>query len=62
VNRRILVVKSGTMFRGAFKPIARQIIDVDTPGITSPNLASFRYQKLRRPMFPLDDIKDMTDG
>jgi len=60
-RRRILVVKAGSMYRGAFRPIASAMIDVDTPGITSPNLTTFYFKKLRRPIFPLDDIRDLTD-
>ena len=30
------------------------IIELDTPGLTSPRLAGFGFKKLRRPIFPLD--------
>lgn len=52
--RRILVLKSAAHFRAAFEPIATKVIEVDAPGISSPNLHSFNYQHLRRPIFPLD--------
>ncbi|MDP9363551.1 MAG: M81 family metallopeptidase [Chloroflexota bacterium] len=53
-ERRILVLKSAAHFRAAFEPIATEVIEVDAPGISSPNLASFAYRALRRPIFPLD--------
>jgi len=33
------------------------IIEVDTPGITSPNTTRFTYHNVRRPIFPLDDFE-----
>jgi len=53
-ERRILVLKSAAHFRAAFEPIATEVIEVDAPGISSPNLAGFDYKNLRRPIFPLD--------
>ncbi len=53
-ERRMLVLKSAAHFRAAFEPIATKVIEVDAPGISSPNLSSFDYQRLRRPVYPLD--------
>ncbi|MGA7669226.1 MAG: M81 family metallopeptidase [Nitrolancea sp.] len=53
-QRRILVLKSAAHFRAAFEPIATKVIEVEAPGISSPNLNSFDYQHLRRPVYPLD--------
>jgi microcystin degradation protein MlrC len=53
-ERRILVLKSAAHFRAAFEPIATKVIEVDAPGISSPDLARFDYQRLRRPVYPLD--------
>ncbi len=53
-ERRILVLKSAAHFRAAFEPIATKVIEVEAPGISSPNLQSFDYQHLRRPIYPLD--------
>ena len=54
--RRILVVKSSIHFRAAYGPIAKAIIEVDAPGLVSPNLSRFAFRHVRRPIFPLDDI------
>jgi microcystin degradation protein MlrC len=55
-ERDIVVVKSNVHFRAAFTPIAKKIIEVDTPGITGSDLKRFPFKKVRRPIFPLDDI------
>jgi len=59
-DRRIVVVQSAHLFREAFEVqerIPRMIIEVDSPGITSPNARRFTYQHLRRPIYPLDDVE-----
>jgi microcystin degradation protein MlrC len=56
LRERILVVKSSIHYRAAFEPIAREIIEVDAPGLSSSNLARFAFTNVRRPIFPLDNI------
>ena len=59
-DRRIIVVQSAHLFRAAFEVqerIPKMIIEVDTPGITSPNTTRFTYEHVRRPIFPLDDFE-----
>ena len=51
---KILVVKSTIHYRAAFEPIAKAIIEVDAPGLSSSNLARFSFKRVRRPIFPLD--------
>jgi microcystin degradation protein MlrC len=55
-RRKIVAVKSAVHFRGAFTPIAKRIIEVDTPGLTSVNFSRFPYRRLPRPIWPLDQI------
>jgi microcystin degradation protein MlrC len=50
----ILVVKSAVHFRAGFGNIAKDIIIADGPGLTACDLSRFPYQRIRRPMFPLD--------
>lgn len=54
--RRLIVLKSAVHFRADFGPIASRIFDADTPGIHRPDFAAFRYEKLRRPVYPLDTV------
>lgn len=51
---KIVVVKSPNGFRAAYEPIARKVILVDTPGVSSANLGSFHWRTLTRPIYPLD--------
>jgi microcystin degradation protein MlrC len=53
---RIVVVKAAIAYRAAYAPIAASIIEVDTPGLTAVDLRRFPYQRLERPVFPLDAI------
>ena len=53
---RCTVVKSRGHFRAGFQHIfpPERIIEVDVPGLTSPNLATFAWKNLPRPVYPLD--------
>ncbi len=57
-KQQIIAVKSSVHFRAAFMPIAKRVIEVDTPGLTSPRLDRLEFHKIRRPMFPFD--RNMT--
>jgi microcystin degradation protein MlrC len=52
--KRFLAVKSSVHFRAAHEPIAAEVIELDTPGLTSPRLTGFAFKNIRRPIFPLD--------
>jgi microcystin degradation protein MlrC len=51
---RYVIVKSKTNYRPAFLPLARAAIGCDGPGVASLDLHSFEWQRLTRPIFPLD--------
>ena len=53
-TRQLLVVKSAVHFRADLGPLASLILDGDTPGIHRPDFDCFAYEKLRRPVYPLD--------
>ncbi|MCW5880060.1 MAG: M81 family metallopeptidase [Anaerolineae bacterium] len=55
--QRIIVVKSPVAFRGAYQPIAAEIIEVDTPGLVTADLTTFAYRHLPRPIYPLDPME-----
>ncbi len=68
IGKRFVVVKSSVHFRAAHEPVASEIIELDTPGLTSPRLAGFEFKNIRRPIFPLDvgmlgitELKSMGD-
>jgi microcystin degradation protein MlrC len=56
LGERIIVVKSTIHYRAAFEPIAHRIIEVDAPGLSSSNLTRFAFTRVRRPIFPLDQL------
>jgi microcystin degradation protein MlrC len=49
-------VKSMQHFRAAFEPIAREVILVDTGALCSPHYTPELYPRVRRPVWPLDQI------
>lgn len=55
-RKSTLVVKSMQHFRAAFEPIAREVLEVDTGALSTRNFRERPYRKVRRPIFPLDDI------
>jgi microcystin degradation protein MlrC len=55
-QRKILACKSELQHRAGFEGIASKIIDVDAPGLATQDLSRLPFKKIRRPVFPLDDI------
>lgn len=55
-KKRILGVKSAVHFRNSFMPIASEILEVDTPGLTSIDYSRFPYTRLPRPIWPFDEF------
>ncbi|MBK8021835.1 MAG: MlrC C-terminal domain-containing protein [Chloroflexi bacterium] len=52
-QQRILVVKAAIAFRAAYEPIAGEIIEVDTAGLTAVNPARFAFRHVRAGVLPL---------
>ncbi len=54
---RAVVVKSRGHFRAGFSEFfgPDQVIEVDTPGLSSPILSRFDFRHLPRPVFPVDE-------
>ena len=55
-ERKIVVSKSELQHRAGFAGIAKKFIDLDTPGLATQIHSRLPYEKIRRPVFPLDDI------
>ena len=51
---QMIVVKAAVAYKAAYAPVAAEVIEVDTPGVTAVNPARFTYRHIPRPMFPLD--------
>jgi microcystin degradation protein MlrC len=52
---KIVALKSQNHFRAGFEPIAAHIIRTDPPGWTTSNLDVLPFERVSRPIWPLDD-------
>ena len=57
---RYLVLKSRIHYRAGFAPIAKHTITCDGEGVTTSDNASLDFKRVRRPIFPLDEV--VSDG
>jgi microcystin degradation protein MlrC len=55
-DKKILLLKSRGHFRAAYEPFSKEVIEVDGPGLTTPNLKRFTYTKIPHPIWPFDKI------
>ena len=55
-ERKILVGKAEMQHPAGFGGVAHKFIDVDAPRLATQELRRLPYSKIRRPVFPLDDI------
>jgi microcystin degradation protein MlrC len=54
--KRYLMLKSRIHYRAGFKPIAAAIVECQGEGVTNADLSVYRYEKLKRPIYPLDAL------
>lgn len=52
--KRYLLIKSRQHFRAGFEPIARHIVLLSGPGVTSSDYSLFKFARVPRPLYPLD--------
>lgn len=55
-SQAVVVCKTMQGHRADFAPIARKMLDVDSGGITSPDLSRYPWAKVERPIWPLDPV------
>lgn len=62
--RRVIALKGKGHFRAAFEPIATRVLLVEGPGITGSDLSRLAFERVRRPIWPLDAQMrwDVTEG
>jgi microcystin degradation protein MlrC len=51
---QIVVVKSHIQFRAGYRDLAKKIILLDSPGMSGDHIASLPWERVPRPIFPLD--------
>ncbi|WP_119421253.1 M81 family metallopeptidase [Desertibaculum subflavum] len=54
--KSVIGLKSSQHFRAAYQPIASEVLLVNSGALTNPDYRMFTYRKLRRPIWPLDDV------
>lgn len=52
--KRFVLLKSRVHWRAGFKPIAKAVVDLAGQGVTTSDYSILRFDKLRRPIYPLD--------
>ena len=55
-DARLVVVKTASNFQ-FFKPWRRDLIRVDSPGMTQSDLTAFDWKRIPRPIYPLDEVE-----
>ena len=61
-DAQIVVVKSPAGFRAAYEPFAAEIQILDAAGVCSPKLRNLPFQKVSRPLYPLDEFEEWRIG
>jgi len=58
--RRVVALKSAQHFRAAFGPIAGEVVLCDSGALCAPTRTGVPYQRVARPVYPLDQDIDIT--
>lgn len=59
---QVIVAKGVQSPRGAYEPIAAEMIQLRSPGCTSADLSALTYRHRRRPMFPFETATAYSPG
>jgi microcystin degradation protein MlrC len=57
-HKRFLLLKSRIHYRAGFAPLAKATFTLDGEGATTSDNSILKYDRLRRPIYPLDRIND----
>jgi microcystin degradation protein MlrC len=61
-TKRFLLLKSRIHYRAGFAPIASATVTCDGIGVTTSNNDLLRFDKVRRPIYPLDRLNTPPEG
>jgi microcystin degradation protein MlrC len=53
---QIIVAKGVHAPAAAYEPVCTKLIRVTTPGATTPDMSKLRFERVRRPLYPLDEL------
>jgi len=62
IPAHFLILKSRMYCRPVFQPLSKAVIECASAGITSSNLGLFDFQKLARPIYPMDADMEWAPG
>jgi microcystin degradation protein MlrC len=54
--KQVIAAKSMQHFRAAYEPIASKVIVCDSGAIATPDVAKLHFEKVKRPVYPLDKM------
>jgi len=55
-DAKLVAVKSPAAFRASYETFAHEIVNINAPGVCSPDLKSFPWARVPRPLYPLDNF------
>ena len=55
-RKRYLLLKSRMYYRPVFLPLAKGVVECSGAGVTTSDYWRFDYRKVRRPIYPLDEV------
>jgi microcystin degradation protein MlrC len=58
LRKRYLMLKSRVHWRAGFKAIASAVVECAGTGVCTSDYGQLRFQKVRRPIYPLDLVND----
>lgn len=56
LHKQYLILKSRVHWRAGFGDLAAHVIECDSIGVTTSDYRKLKFSKVRRPIYPLDDI------
>ena len=59
-NRTYLMLKSRVHYRVGFKSLAREVVECAGVGVCTSDYSQLEFNKVRRPIFPLDGVNELT--
>jgi microcystin degradation protein MlrC len=58
-DHRYIIIKSKMNYRPTYGAMAKHVIECNGTGSASPDLNTFQFRKIRRPIFPLDEMESL---
>jgi len=61
-SKRYLLLKSRVAYRAAFQSMAKDIVECCGVGVTTSDMSVFKFNRVQRPVYPLDAMNDWRTG